>query len=114
MANALEMDFLPVGENSKSGDAIALRFGTYESAEWKDQTVFVIDGGNATSGDALVKHVTEVYKTDTVDRVILTHPDGDHASGLRTLVDNSNVGKIWMHRPWNHWEDLKEFIHNGV
>ena len=38
MINALEIDFLPVGENSKSGDAIALRFGLYEDLKWKNQS----------------------------------------------------------------------------
>jgi beta-lactamase superfamily II metal-dependent hydrolase len=113
MPNALEVDFLPVGENSKSGDAIALRFGTYENSKWKNQTVFVIDGGNAASGDALITHVNEIYKTDKIDRAILTHPDGDHASGLRTVVEQLEIGKIWMHRPWNHWTDLKHSIKDG-
>jgi beta-lactamase superfamily II metal-dependent hydrolase len=107
---SLEIDFLPVGEESKSGDAIALRFGIYEDAKWKNQTVMIIDGGNSDSGERLVKHVKEVYKTTTVDRVILTHPDGDHASGLRNVIEELKVGKIWMHRPWNHWADLKDSV----
>ncbi len=113
MADALEIDFLPVGENSKSGDAIAFRFGTYENSQWKNQKVFIIDGGNKASGEALISHVNDVYKTNKVDRVILTHPDGDHASGLRSVVDSLEVGKIWMHRPWNHWADLKGSIKDG-
>ncbi|NCI51354.1 MBL fold metallo-hydrolase [Sediminibacterium roseum] len=113
MSNALEIDFLPVGDGSKGGDAIALRFGNYESGKWKSQTVFVIDGGNVASGEALVTHVNEVYKTDKVNRVILTHPDIDHASGLRTVVSELEVGKIWMHRPWNHWPDLQDSIKDG-
>jgi beta-lactamase superfamily II metal-dependent hydrolase len=113
MPNGYEIDYLPVGENSKSGDAIAIRFGNYENGVWKNQQVFVIDGGNLASGEAMVKHITEYYKTDVVDRVILTHPDGDHASGLRPVIENLKVGKIWMHRPWNHWNDLKNSIHDG-
>jgi beta-lactamase superfamily II metal-dependent hydrolase len=113
MPNALEIDFIPVGENSKSGDAIGIRFGDYESGTWKNQTVIVIDGGNADSGATLVNHINEVYKTNKVDRAILTHPDGDHASGLRTVVEECEVGKIWMHRPWNHWSDLKDSIKDG-
>jgi beta-lactamase superfamily II metal-dependent hydrolase len=105
-----EVDFLPVGSGSKSGDAIALRFGEYQNGQWKNQTIFVIDGGDSNSGDALVKHIQEVYKSDFVDRVILTHPDGDHASGLRNVVKELKVGKIWMHRPWNHWAELKSSI----
>jgi beta-lactamase superfamily II metal-dependent hydrolase len=111
--NALEIDYLPVGEGTRSGDAIALRFGDYENGKWKKQTVFTIDGGNKDSGERLVKHIIEVYKTDKVDRAILTHPDSDHASGLQVVLENLNVGKIWMHCPWNHWPDLKDSIVDG-
>lgn len=110
---ALEIDFFAVGDGEKSGDAIALRFGAYENNRWKTQTVFVIDGGNLTSGQAIVDHIKGVYKTNKVDRVILTHPDSDHASGLRKVVEQLEVGKIWMHRPWNHWGDVKNFIVDG-
>lgn len=107
---SLEVDFIPVGEESKSGDAIALRFGIYKNEKWKNQTIMIIDGGNSNSGDALVKHVREVYNSNKVDRVILTHPDGDHASGLRNVIEQLEVGKIWMHQPWKHWGDLKDSI----
>lgn len=113
MINALEIDFLPVGENSKSGDAIALRFGLYENSRWKNQTVFIIDGGDNSSGEALVEHVRNIYNTNIVDRVILTHPDSDHASGLRKVIEELEVKKIWMHRPWNHWDDIKNSIVDG-
>ena len=111
--NALEIDFLPVGKESKSGDAIAMRFGHYENGQWQKQTIFIIDGGNSDSGDALVKHVKEVYKSSIVDRVILTHPDSDHASGLRNVLEELQVRKIWMHRPWHYWSDLKDSIVDG-
>lgn len=107
---SLEIDFLPVGKESRSGDAIALRFGLYEDGQWKKPSIFIIDGGNSESGDALVKHVKEVYKSNYVDRVILTHPDADHASGLRNVIEELEVGKIWMHCPWNHWSDLKDSV----
>ena len=110
---SLEIDFLPVGEESKSGDAIAMRFGLYENQQWSNQTIIIIDGGNSDSGNALVKHVKEIYKSTKVDRVILTHPDGDHASGLRNVVEELEVGKIWMHRPWHYWADLKDSIVDG-
>ncbi|RZK39076.1 MAG: MBL fold metallo-hydrolase [Pedobacter sp.] len=111
--NALELDFLAVGENSKSGDAIAIRFGNYENSRWNQQTVFVIDGGNSSSGQKLIDHVKNVYKSNSIDRVILTHPDGDHASGLRQVCEEMNIGKIWMHTPWNHWKELHQFCHDG-
>lgn len=107
---SLEIDFLPVGEESKSGDAIAMRFGEYKNGNWLNPYIIIIDGGNSDSGDSLVRHVKEVYNSNTVDRVILTHPDGDHASGLRNVIENLKVGKIWMHRPWKYWPDLKDSI----
>lgn len=110
---SLEIDFLPVGETTRCGDAVAMRFGLYEQGYWKNQTVFIIDGGDSNSGDALVKHVKEVYKTNKVDRVILSHPDSDHASGLRNVIEQLEVGKIWMHRPWHYWDDLKGSIIDG-
>ncbi|MGX5690354.1 ComEC/Rec2 family competence protein [Arcticibacter tournemirensis] len=111
--NALELDFLAVGENSKSGDAIAMRFGNYENNKWNQQTIFVIDGGNSDSGAKLVEHVRTVYNSSKIDRVVLTHPDGDHASGLRQVVEEMRVDKIWMHRPWNHWKELHKFCQDG-
>ncbi|WP_461790404.1 ComEC/Rec2 family competence protein [Pedobacter sp.] len=111
--NAIEIDFLAVGANSKSGDAIAMRFGNCSNNRWNEQTIVVIDGGDKPAGEAMVNHVQQIYKSDKVDRVILTHPDGDHASGLRTVVEELKVGKIWMHRPWNHWKELQRFCHDG-
>src|SRR5690606_1428293 len=105
----LEIDFLPVGNNAKSGDAITFRIGEYSSG-WKRQFVFVIDGGNIDSGSQIVTHVNEIYKTDKIHSAILTHPDGDHASGMRTVVENLKVENLWMHRPWNHWHDVKDKI----
>lgn len=109
----LEIDYMPVGNGSRSGDAIALRFGECEGGVWKNQTVFVIDGGNEESGKALVDHIQNVYNTNIVDRVILTHPDADHACGLKIVIQELQVKKIWMHRPWNHWDDIKDSIVDG-
>jgi beta-lactamase superfamily II metal-dependent hydrolase len=111
--NAIEIDFLAVGENSKSGDAITMRFGNCSNNKWNEQTIFVIDGGDKQGGESIIKHVQEVYKTDKIDRVVLTHPDGDHASGLRAVVQNMKIGKIWMHCPWNHWKELQPFCRDG-
>lgn len=111
--NSLEIDFLAVGSNSKSGDAIAIRFGNCTNNKWNEQTIFVVDGGDKPAGEEMVNHVQNIYKSDKIDRVILTHPDGDHASGLRTVVENMKIGKIWMHCPWNHWKELQPYCVDG-
>ncbi len=96
-----EVDFLAVGEESKSGDAIALRFGDLEASR-EEQTVVIIDGGYKQSGEDLVSHIKEHYGTDIVDLVVLTHPDSDHASGLHVVLEKLTVKKLWMHKPWEH------------
>lgn len=101
-----EIDFLNVGNGEKSGDAICLRFGDlYASRE--NQFVMVIDGGTRDSGERLVKHINEYYGTNRVDLVVSTHSDNDHVSGLRVVVDEMDVDRLWMHRPWLHSSDFK-------
>ncbi|RJQ34093.1 MBL fold metallo-hydrolase [Candidatus Parcubacteria bacterium] len=102
-----EVDFLPVGTGSKGGDAATLRV-------W-DQTgqyVFVIDGGTKDSGKALVSHIQQYYSTSTVNAVISTHPDGDHASGLTEVLENMDVRALVMHKPWDHAENIRHLFEN--
>jgi hypothetical protein len=70
-----EIDFLPVGDGSKSGDAIALRYGNLASGDPNQQMVIVIDGGYTDDGEALVELIKTHYNTDYVDVVVSTHPD---------------------------------------
>ena len=95
-----EIDFLPVGEGEKSGDAIALRFGNLHGNR-DEQTVVVIDGGFKETGKKLVEHIDKYYRTDYVDLAISTHPDADHVSGLTVVLEELRVGHLWMHQPWN-------------
>lgn len=99
-----EVDFLPVGNGGRSGDAIAIRYGI--PGEYK---VLVYDGGTKESGQALVNHIQQYYDTDFVDQVVNSHPDSDHASGLSVVLEELNVGELWMHRPWSH---CREILHD--
>ena len=107
-----EIDFLPVGDGEKGGDAIALRFGKLDGTR-SEQVVIVIDGGTKESGENLVKHIQKYYKTDQVNFVISTHPDADHSSGLTVVLENLKVDNLWMHRPWIHAQDIKDAFKNG-
>ncbi len=104
---AYEVDILAVGEDSKSGDAIVLRFGNF-IADPSDQRVVVIDGGFRASGEKLVESIQKYYGTDHVDLVISTHPDADHINGLHVVLEKLRVGELWMHTPWNISEDVKK------
>lgn len=96
---AYEIDFLPVGNGERSGDAIAGRIGNLEGPR-HEQTVFMVDGGFADDGEALIDHVVRYYRTSTVDFVINTHPDQNHLKGLVPVVETLGVGELWMHDPW--------------
>jgi beta-lactamase superfamily II metal-dependent hydrolase len=104
-----DVDFLPVGDGEKCGDAIAFRFGRL-LANPPQQTVVVIDGGFKDSGSALVQHIRHYYKTGNVAAVISTHPDSDHASGLETVLNELNVANLVMHLPWNHTQDTSRLF----
>ncbi|MGX2984299.1 ComEC/Rec2 family competence protein [Helicobacter sp. 23-1048] len=102
-----EIDFLPVGNGNKSGDAIAIRYSTQS-----DYKVMVVDGGTKESGQKLVEHIREYYGT-RVDYVVNTHPDQDHASGLTEVLENLEVGELWIHRPWVYAKDIINYIYNN-
>lgn len=100
MADYFEVDFLGV-ETVKSGDAIALRYsiGGVEG-------IHVIDGGYVDTGDQVVEHLDKFYNKKVIDNVVLTHPDSDHANGLRKVLEECDVKVLWMNRPWLFAEEL--------
>src|SRR5262245_9392200 len=109
---AFEIDFLPVGEGEKSGDAIALRWGNLTGPR-RQQVVMVIDGGTIEAGERLVQHVETHYQTATVDRGVNTHRGGDHASGLSVVLEELKVGHLWLHRPWEHSGEIRDLFEDG-
>lgn len=108
---AYQVDFFPVGEGCKSGDAIVMRFGNFTNPQ---QTyVAVIDGGFHASGEAVVEHIRREYQTTYVDLVVSTHPDSDHSSGLAPVLEKLQVAKLWMHKPWEHTYDIARMFQDG-
>lgn len=108
MSEAYEIDFLPVGNGERSGDAICVRYGT--PGNYK---VMVYDGGTKESGQKLVEHIQTHYKTNHVDHVVCSHPDSDHASGLSVVLEQLSIGELWMHRPWEHSKVILDYFHDG-
>lgn len=91
-----EIEFLPVGDASRAGDCIVVRYG-----EEHDFKLMVIDGGTIDSGENLVKHLRAHYGHNVVvEHAVLTHADADHASGMRELFKEVRVNNLWMHVPW--------------
>jgi beta-lactamase superfamily II metal-dependent hydrolase len=103
-----EVDFLPVGDGERCGDAIAIRYGQPGA-----YTVIVYDGGTQKSGAALVDHVREHYQTSYVDHVVNSHPDQDHSSGLSVVLEELEVGTLWIHRPWQYSHLILDYFKDG-
>lgn len=75
--------------------------------------VLVYDGGTKSSGQALVNHIRTHYKTNRVDYVVNSHPDNDHASGLPLILEQMEIGELWMHRPWMYSNDILDYFQDG-
>src|SRR3989338_6267931 len=108
---AFQIDFLPVGNGSKSGDRITFRV---VDPALNEQKVFVIDGGFRDTADNLVGLINTYYGTNKVDYVISSHPDEDHASGLHVVLEKMEVENLIMHLPWRHANDIKSKIKNNI
>ncbi len=101
VADFFEIDFLDV-EAKKSGDAITIR---YEISNV--QYVHVVDGGYLETGDKVLQHIEKYYENpEKIDHVVSTHPDGDHAAGLRKVLENREVKNLWMNRPWLYVDEI--------
>ena len=101
MADFFEIDFLKVDSN-KSGDAIPLRHQIAGHTR-----IHVTDGGFQDTGDSVIEHINKYYGNPSyIDAVIVSHPDGDHAGGLRKLFDEYEIGELWMLRPWLYANEL--------
>jgi glyoxylase-like metal-dependent hydrolase (beta-lactamase superfamily II) len=103
-----EIEFLPVGDGSRPGDAIVVRYG--EVNAWE---LLVIDGGNLESGKELVSHVKNNFGYNAVVRhALVTHPDIDHASGMREVLDGLPVKNLWLHMPWQFAAAARPYFAN--
>ncbi|RZI42480.1 MBL fold metallo-hydrolase [Herbaspirillum sp. HC18] len=101
-----EIEFHPVGDGTKAGDAITVRYG--QLGQYK---VIVIDGGTEESGQVIVDHIRKYYGADAVvSDVISTHPDTDHCSGLRVVLRELPVERLWIHGLWYHAAEMLELF----
>lgn len=101
MNDYFEVDFLKVGDK-QSGDAITIRYRNDGITR-----IHVVDGGFQYSGEEVVKHIKTYYNDPSfIDCVVATHPDGDHLGGLRTILEEFDVGQLWMLRAWEYADEL--------
>jgi beta-lactamase superfamily II metal-dependent hydrolase len=104
-----EIEFHPVGDGTKAGDAISVRYREGDAFK-----VMVIDGGTTACGKSLVEHIQRFYGADTViSHLVSTHPDSDHASGLREVLAAFRVETVWIHGLWHHADEMLPYFEPG-
>lgn len=79
----LEVAFLDVGQ----GDSILLKT--------PGDKVMLIDAGESTARQA-VKEALDSSGIERIDVLIATHPDSDHIGSMRMVVENYEIGEIYM------------------
>ena len=101
-----EVEFHPVGDGEKAGDAITVRYGLNGAYE-----IMVIDGGTADCGASVVEKIKKHYGEDAIiTHMVSTHPDADHASGLREILSNFSVMNLWVHGLWTHAGEVLPYL----
>lgn len=108
MITGFELEFLPVGDGERSGDSILFHY-----IEDEIEKIIAYDGGTKASGEAMVNHIKTYYGKEKIDYLINSHPDGDHVSGLIYVLENMEVGEVWIHQPWNYSEEILSLFHDG-
>jgi beta-lactamase superfamily II metal-dependent hydrolase len=101
----IEIDILPASSEKKGGDSVLIRIGQFDYTNRpNDQKVILIDGGYQENSDRIKEYLCNYYQTTTIDHAIITHPDQDHLSGFKKLVDDDEivVKNTYLHDPWNH------------
>jgi beta-lactamase superfamily II metal-dependent hydrolase len=65
-----------------------------------------IDGGYSDTIDTVKNHMGNYYGTKSIQNLVITHPDRDHASGAKNIIENCDVARVWMNRPWLYASEL--------
>lgn len=81
----LRIHYVDVGQ----GDATLI--------ELPDNKIMLIDGGTDEEGSklALLRYITAL-KIKSIDYLLVTHADGDHCGGLKTLVEYIDVKRAFL------------------
>ena len=62
----------------------------------KNDNTVLIDAGNNSDGEKLVQYLKEELNINDIDILVLTHPHEDHIGGMDNIIDNFDIGAIYM------------------
>ena len=100
--------FSKVGNGCKGGDAILIRLFD----EKDNEALILIDGGYQDTGRSIIDFIKSHCKTTTIKIMFNTHPDRDHISGLKTILesDEVKVENLVLNRPWRDAKFTKKMF----
>ena len=106
-----EIDFLTNANVKQDADAICLRFNTNILGGY---TICIFDGGTSEYANTIKEHITQYYGNPVIiDYVFCSHPDQDHASGLKEILETCAVRNLVMNRPWLYARELFPRVSDG-
>lgn len=111
-----EVDFIGVKDSKHDADAIGIRWWSHEKSRY---IVGVIDGGFKGHGEELCRIIETYYFADNnsdercIDFIICTHSDNDHTEGIKVVLKNYNVKKIYINLPWRYTDELEQYKDDG-
>ncbi|PIE71162.1 MAG: DNA internalization-related competence protein ComEC/Rec2 [Deltaproteobacteria bacterium] len=96
--------------------ALDVRQGTAVLVRFPDGKTLLADGGGYYDNRVfdVGKHVVGPYlmrqRIRTLDRVVLTHPDGDHVNGLVHILEQFCVKSVWWNGDTSRCTGFRQFM----
>lgn len=93
----LTIHYLDVGQ----GDSIFIEFPTNET--------MLIDASVNAYGNGIVQYIKK-QGYNKIDYLVATHPHADHIGGMRKVIQNLEIGKIYMPRATANTSTYKKLL----
>ena len=61
-----------------------------------NDTTMLIDAGNNEDGELIVNYIQEELNIDKIDIVVGTHPHEDHIGGLDNVINELEIGEVYL------------------
>ncbi len=95
--DVLTVHYLDVGQ----GDSIFIELPTNET--------MLIDASVNEYGNGIVKYIEE-QGYNKIDYLVATHPHADHIGGMRKVIQNLEIGKIYMPKASTNTSTYKKLL----
>lgn len=109
-----EVEFISVNKEQAKQDADAILIHWLDS--FGSERIVVFDGGLNAHGEKMAKHIKTYYFSSSkkvIDSVICSHPDQDHVSGLKYILEHFEVNSLYMNMPWLYIDDIWSNVTDG-